>query len=140
MGVMTLNEFTQNHVIYSETDKPMVHSLAILNAAPGKECTKMCGLFRLPMSSGMIRDSVDNEYVSFVSDKDGCSSYWIGSDYEPKKVTKVIYYPEIEEIIDEISKYFPEFAEQMPGGNVDKYQSDGLYKLLGMEILHEKES
>ena len=137
---MTIYDFRNNHIVYNvHTDKPMVHSLTILNAAPGSECMKMCGLFRLPMSSGMMRDSVDNDYVSFKANKDGLSSYWIGSDYEPKKVTKVIYYPEIEPIIDEIFLDYPELAEQTPGRMKEEFDSNKLYKALGMGIIKEKD-
>ena len=136
---MTVGEFANKHIRYNSiTDKPEVYNIAILNAAPGKECMYMCGLFGVPMSSAMIRGGPDEDYVSFVADSDACSSYWIGSDYEPKKVTKVIYYPEIEEIIDEIFGEIPEFRDQMPGAVKEVFDSNELYKSLGMGVLVEE--
>ncbi len=130
---MTVSEFTKNHVIYNKAGEPRAHSLAILNAAPGSECMYMCGLFRVPMSSGMMRNGLDDEYVSFIANEYGASSYWI-HDMPPKNsYIRTIYYPEIEEIIDDIFGEFPEFAEQMPGRMKEEFDSNKLYEALGMD-------
>ena len=137
---MNIREFHKNHIIYRDgiQGRAYVHGLAILNAKPGSECMKMCGLFGVPMSSAMMKGGPDEDYVSFVSDKDGCSSYWVGSDYEPKKVTKVIYYPDIEEIIDEILSSYDEFNSQLPGAQKETHDANELYKSLGMGVLVEE--
>ena len=136
---MTISELVNNHIVYdAETDRPKIYDLAILNAAPGTECMKMCAIFDLPMSSAMMKNGPEEEYISFISNKMAASSYWIGDAYKPKIISKIIYYPEIEPILDEIFDSFPEFAEQMPGVLKKEFDSSELYKELGMEIIKEK--
>ena len=135
---MTVSEFKNNHIVYdATTDEPIVHSLAIINAAPGKECENMCAIFRVPRSSAMMRDTPDSEYVSFIADKDGISSYWIGDAYDPAKKVKKIYYPEIVDIMDDLFGEFPEFRDRLYGKIKEEFDSNELYKALGMGVIHE---
>ena len=137
---MTIREFQKNHITYRDgiQGRAYVHNLAILNAAPGYECMRMCALFGLPMSSAMMKGGPDEDYVSFIADKDACSSYWIGGAYDPNKKVRTVYYPDIESILDDIFVQFPEWAEQMPGAIKEVFDSNELYKSLGMGVLVEE--
>ncbi len=131
---MTIKEFTNNHIRYNlENDKAEVYGLTILNAATGKECMQMCGLFGLSMSSAMALSGLDDEYVSFMADENAKPSYFIGSAYKPKLNDRTIYYPEIEPILDDIFTMLPSLAEQMPGAIKETFDSNELYSSLGMD-------
>lgn len=133
---MTIRQLIKNHIRYNlETDRPEIYDLAILNAAPGSECMKMCAIFNIPMSSAMIKGGPEEEYVSFIADKNAKTSYWIGESNSVSGRAKSIFYPDIEPILDELFAEFPEFAEQMPGVLKEEFDSSELYKELGMEVI-----
>ena len=140
---MTLDEFYRKHMIVDwESEEPMIVNLTVLNAKPGSECMRMCGLFNVAPTSLMIpwggSSSIldDQEYVNFVADEDGNGEAYIGSGLTNASApNKVLYYPEIEPILDAIFRDYPEFITRMPGGpSKDAESSDALYRLLGMEV------
>ena len=83
----------------------------------------------------MIDNGLDSDYVSFISQDNGVTSFWVGTTLVSKnKDMKAVYYPEIEPILDEIFKEYPELAEGLTGIEIDNYNSDVLYEALGMTI------
>jgi len=139
---MTLDEFYSKHMSVDwESGEPIVENLIVLNAKPGGECMRMCGLFNLPVTSLMVPGGggssliEEQDYVNFVADGNGNASSYVGDMYTPKKHIKVVYYPDIEPILEGLFSDYPQFIERMPGGNEKiKESSDSLYKLLGMEV------
>jgi len=78
----------------------------------------------------------DQEYVNFVADEDGNGEAYIGSGLtNASPPNRILYYPEIEPILDGLFRDYPEFINRMPGGPLkDAESSDALYRLLGMEV------
>jgi len=143
---MNMKNFYRNNITVDwETGDTKVINLVVLNAKPGVECMKMCGLFNIKPTSLMMAGGGESsliesqDYINFAANKTGKSGWFIDSNsYVHDAGIVIMYYPDIEPMLDEIREEFPQFLEQIPNSKTKEVESSSsLYKLLGMEAIDD---